>query len=495
VALAAAYGDAAGMAPLARPDLPSGPFAVAGLRRAGIAATEALCRLAGSAEVVAFDRNGSNVPRRVRRRLRGAGIQVRLGPSTDALDFVPAPRALVKSPGISYDAPAIRLARRRGIPVFDELELGWRISRAPILGVTGTNGKSTVVGLATAVLAASGRAVSHAGNTELGPPLSAVGPGLDWIVCEVSSFQLEGCPALMPEVAVFTNLTHDHLVRHGTMVRYGQLKRRLFVRGKSAVPLAVIDVVDEFGRMLADDVQALGGRVVRVGRGPEADYGVAGARWDLRSSIVKLRTPTGPLELETRLPGVHNARNVATVVALSDLFGIERALLAETLATQAAPPGRLEVLDFGQPYELVLDSAVSPDAVEQVLLAIRSTRRPGGRIHAVLGIFGSPDSEHQRAIGAIARALSDTLILTSGSLRQDPPSHAIEGLAAGARAGTGGAIDVVRQRRDAIRSAMIRARQGDVVLVLGRGDVSEPVSDNHIDDRTVLRELATCDCC
>ena len=229
--------------------------------------------------------------------------------------------------------------------------------------------------------------------------------------------------------------------------------------------------------------------------GPAADYGIAAVRWDLRSSMVELRTPTGALELETRLSGAHNARNVAAVVALSDLFGIEREVLAETLASQGAPPGRLELLDLGQPYDLVLDRAVSPHAVEQVLLATRATLHPGGRVHIVLGIFGSPDSEHQRAMGAVARALSDTLILTSGSLRGNPPSHAIDGLAAGARAAAGGSIEVMLRRRDAIHSAVHAARPGDVVLVLGRGRVSEPVSDSHTDDAIVLRELITCDCC
>ena len=201
--------------------------------------------------------------------------------------------------------------------MIDELELGWRLHPAPMLAVTGTNGKTTVSSLATAVLAGNERRVSLAGNAEQGAPLSAVDPSADWIVCEVSSFQLEGCTALRPEVAVFTNLTHDHLARHGSMARYGRLKRRLLVRGDDVVPLAVIDVAGEFGRRLADEVEALGGRVVRIGFDQLADYEIRTARWDLHGAAFGLRTPTGDLTLETRLPGVHNARNVAAAVAIA----------------------------------------------------------------------------------------------------------------------------------------------------------------------------------
>lgn len=479
-----------------RPEVPRGPYAVAGLRRAGTAAVEALCRRAGgSAEVIACDRNPAGVAKRVRHSLAAAGVPLHLEPQSEILDLVPAPRTLIKSPGIRFDNPLIELARRSGLAVLDELELGWRISDTPMLAVTGTNGKTTVASLARAVLAASGRTVGLAGNTALGPPLSAVDPGLDWIVCEVSSFQLEGCPALMPEVAVFTNLTPDHLARHRTMRRYGQLKRRLFVRGRSAVRLAVIDIADDFGRGLADDVEARGGRVLRIGFDREADYEIRGGRWDLRSAEVDLRTPTGPLMLQTRLPGLHNARNVAAVTALGDLFGVDRGQLAETIASQPGPPGRLELLDFGQRHALVLDCAVSPAAIEQVLLSLRAAMNQGSRLHVVLGVLGSPDWTQQHALGRTAQELADRLIVTAGSLRPRPPVQVIEGLISGADAADGATVEVVPRRREAIRTALRAARPSDVVAILGRGDFSEAVSDRHLDDRTVLRELATCGCC
>jgi UDP-N-acetylmuramyl tripeptide synthase len=415
---------------------------------------------------------------------------MRLGPPGEALDFDPAPGALIKSPGIGFDSPIVELARKADIPVLDELELGWRLNSAPMLAVTGTNGKTTVASLAAAVLTANRRRVSLAGNAEFGEPLSAVQPSVDWIVCEVSSFQLEGCTALMPEVAVFTNLTHDHLSRHGSMSRYGQLKRRLFVRKDDAVPHAVIDVADAFGRDLADEVEALGGQVIRIGFDHAADYEIRTARWDLRSATVGLRTPTGELMVQTRLPGLHNARNVAAVVAISDLFGASRGDLAETLATQDPAPGRLEPLHLGQDHELVLDRAASPDAVKQVLRTLRSTMRPGERLLVVLGVLGSPDLAHLRAMGRIGGELADRLILTAGSLRSRPPQAALEGLVAGARAVCGATVEVVPDRQDALQAALRGAsRRADTVAILGRGALMESQRNHRLSDRIVLQEL------
>jgi UDP-N-acetylmuramoyl-L-alanyl-D-glutamate--2,6-diaminopimelate ligase len=489
VTVAAITAGELALAPRPRPELPPGPYAVAGLRRAGLAAVEALCRIAPAGEVVACDRAPSSVPKRVRRNLREAGVQVLLGPDGESLGFARAPRTLIKSPGIGPDAAVLRNARRLGIAVLDELELGWRISEAPMLAVTGTNGKTTVACLARAVLAAAGMTATVAGNTEFGPPLSAVEPGPDWIVCEASSFQLEGCPDLLPEVAVFTNLTRDHLVRHRTMRRYGEAKRRLFVRGTAVVPHAVIDIADGFGRALADELQARGGRVVRVGFDRVADYAIRDVRWDLRSAVVDLRTPSGALILETRLPGVHNARNVAAAVALGDLFGVPRARLADAIATQDPPPGRLERLNLGHDHELVLDTAASPDAVEQVLRTMRAAIRPGARLHVVLGVLGTPDLGHQHALGRAAGELSDKLILTSGSLRPNAPVRTLDALSRGAASAGGASVEVISQRREAIGAALRAARPTDMVAVLGRGALTEAVSDRWLDDRAILREL------
>lgn len=476
-----------------RPAIPAGPYVVAGVGRAGMAAVEALRRRAGSTDLIAVDRQTA-IPRRVRRRLEALGVETYLGPHSERVEFGLAPRTLIKSPGIAFENPMIALAQHSDMVVLDELELGWRLNRAPVLAVTGTNGKTTVATLAAAVLSASNHTVRLAGNTQFGPPLSALDPGVEWIVCEVSSFQLEGCPAFLPDIALFTNLTRDHLARHRTMWRYAELKRRMFIRGDRTAAIAIIDVADAFGRVLAEDVENRGGRVIRVGFDNSADYVIERASWDLRSSRLKLCTPGGALLLETQLPGLHNARNVALAVALGDLFEVESTDLVETIAAQPPPPARLECLELGQRHDLILDCAASPAAVEACMRSVRAGMHPDGRLHTVLGVVGSPDPAHLHALGYAAGSLSDKLSLTAGSLRpNNPPLHTIEALAAGARDGSRATVQIVPRRRDAMRCALLTAAPCDVVIVLGRGDLTEPVSERRLDDRIVLRELtATC---
>ncbi len=249
-----------------RPPLPDGPFLVLGLARAGQAAVDALARIVGPEQVRAWDGDTGTAMQRRRRELESVGVRTQLGsrPSPEAVRWA---RVVVKSPGIPFDSPALRAAAEHGREVMDELEIGWRLTRAPMLAVTGTNGKSTVCGLALAALTAAGHRARLAGNTLFGPPLSTVGSeslDLDWVVGEVSSFQLEGRVSLLPELAVLTNLTPEHLDRHGTLAHYGEIKRRLFVDGAVVAPRAVVDV-DGLVRAGAGRRSGASGRAGREG--------------------------------------------------------------------------------------------------------------------------------------------------------------------------------------------------------------------------------------
>ncbi len=480
-----------------RPRVPEGPYLVAGLGEAGQSAAEALRRLEGSQQVLASDRHPPGVPKRVRRALDAVGVRVHLGAQEDLLELPPRPRTLIKSPGVPTDAPLIQRAREREIEVLDEVELGWRLGTAPMIAVTGTNGKTTTSSLATAVLKASGFDTKLAGNADIAPPLSAVtgDPDVepDLIVCEISSFQLEGCTALMPEVAVFTNLSHDHLPRHGTMRRYGEVKRSLFIRDGVAVRLAVVDTIDAFGHGLADEVERARGRAIRVGLGPEAMYRITDASWDLRSAVLELETPSGSLSLETRLPGYYNARNVAAIVALADSLDVERSVLTEVLAAHPGARARFEHVDCDHPADLILDTASSPAAVEQFLTAVRAGMDSSARLHVVLGVLGSPDPDQRRALGRVARTLSDRLVLTVGSFRRNPPLEPLEGMVAGASQARGAELDVIPDREEALANAIRGARPGDVVSVLGRGNVVESIHNGKADDREALHRVAEAD--
>jgi UDP-N-acetylmuramoylalanine--D-glutamate ligase len=475
----------------ARPAVPGGPYLVVGLGQAGQAAVEALVRLGHAPEVVGFDSHSAAVPKRVRRALAALGVEVRLGEEESLLEEV-APATVVRSPGVPLDSPLLVQAQRRGAVVLDELELGWRLSRAPMVAVTGTNGKTTTGTLVSALLEAAGLAAPLAGNADIAPPLSAVGGEPDAIVCEASSFQLEGCPALLPEVGLFTNLSADHLTRHGNLRRYAEIKSSLFIKGDSVVPLAVLDAIDQPGSQLADEVELAGGRVVRLGQNDEANYRLLDARWNLHRSQLKLDTPSGTMSLQTNLPGPYNARNAALVVALADALEIERSLTSEVLAAHPGARGRFEHLGRaagGAGGQLILDFASTPDAVAQFLSAVRTGLPPGARLHTVLGVLGSPEPRQRRTVGRLAAELCDRLVLTSGSFRSKPPLAAMEEMLAGARGVAGADLVVVPERKAAIAAAALGTSSRDVVCVIGRGNVVESISGHREDDRSVISRL------
>src|SRR3954465_3139332 len=301
-----------------RPPLPSGPYLVVGLGRAGFAAARARAAKMGPGSVRVWD-GAVNSPQRKRaEELRAAGVEVRLG--GDGLESLGDASTIVKSPGVRPDIPLVVEALRRGTVVIDELELGWHLVPAPTVAVTGSNGKSTTSALCLQLLAAHGFEPVLSGNTEFGPPLSEV--ALDDIprsvVAEVSSFQAELARDLAPDAAIFTNLTPDHLNRHGGAAPYRAAKRRLFVRGDWCVPFASLNQDDDFGRRLAGEVRERGGEVRSYGFAAEADYRIVECTWGLQSAEMVVATPVGRLQMETRLPGRHNAANVTAALAFAD---------------------------------------------------------------------------------------------------------------------------------------------------------------------------------
>jgi UDP-N-acetylmuramoylalanine-D-glutamate ligase len=471
-----------------RPPLPAGPFLVAGLGRAGRAAIEALKARAGPEPILAWDTDTRRPMQRLRRALEADGVVVSLGPLPSGV--ARRARTVIKSPGLAPTGELILRAPERGQTVLDELELGWRLTRAPVIGITGTNGKSTVVGLVAAILAGAGQRIAAAGNTMFGPPLSALaGVELDAIVCEVSSFQLEGCPGMLPEIAALTNLSHEHLGRHGTMQRYGEVKRSMFRRGNDVVTRAVLDLDDQLGSALRAELTATGTRVRAIGVGVEADYQLCRAVWDLWQADLALNTPSGPLHARTRLPGIHNARNYAIALAISDLMGISRDVALPAAAAFPGVPGRFEHVARGQPFSVIVDYASTVDGLTQFLTAVRAGMTAGGRLRTVLGASGVAGSA-MKQIGATARRLSDDLVLTTAPALNRPPMVALRSLKSGAQSTNGARLEVVLDRRRAIGAAVRQSSAEDTVVVLGRGSEQYLAADPHgapiaFDDRVV----------
>ena len=240
-------------------------------------------------------------------RLRQAGVEVVLGAVDPALlDDVDL---LVKSPGVPSEAPLAAAARARGLTIWSEVELGSRLLANPLVGVTGTNGKTTTSELLGAVFRAANRSVAVAGN--VGRPLTALDgaiPDDAWIVCELSSFQLEDIESFRPEIAVLLNLTPDHLDRHGDLDAYRAAKLRIFEN-----------------------------------QGPDDVAVVPRGFAELPGSARRVEfAADDPLPAEPRIPGDHNRENAAAATAAARAAGIDDAAIAEALAhvRRRAPPPR-----------------------------------------------------------------------------------------------------------------------------------------------------------
>ena len=277
-------------------DLPRRALVV-GLARSGLAAALALA--ARGVDVVAVDRSDQiDVG-----RLDAAGVEVRLGTDEGAADG--DVDVVIKSPGVPADTPSVTHARERGVPVWSEVELGYRLLRPrPFVGVTGTKGKTTTSELLGAIFRVEGRPVEVAGN--VGRPLTSLeAPDDAWIVCELSSFQLEDVHELELEVAVLLNLEPDHLDRHGTFEQYRAAKLRIFERARH--------------------------RVVPRGLGLEFKRGLEFSADD-------------PLPAEPLLPGAHNRANAAAATAAARAVGIDDDAIAEALRAFAGVPHRLELV-------------------------------------------------------------------------------------------------------------------------------------------------------
>jgi UDP-N-acetylmuramoylalanine-D-glutamate ligase len=486
-----------GLSRTPRPPLPPGPYLVAGLGRAGFAAARALAAKVDPGSVRVWD-GAVNAPQRERaKELRGAGVEVRLG--GDGLGSLDRVRTIVKSPGVRPDIPLVVEALRRGTVVIDELELGWHLVPAPTVAVTGSNGKSTTSALCLQLLATHGFEPVLTGNTEFGPPLSevALGKAPRLLVAEVSSFQAEVARELAADAAIFTNLTPDHLNRHGGMAPYRAAKRRLFVRGDWCVPFASLNQDDELGRQLAGEIRERGGEVRTYGFGSEADYRIVACTWGLQGAEMAVATSDGRVELQTRLPGRHNAANATAALVLADWLELPRETTLAALSTAEPVPGRFELVDVGGPFDVVVDFGYTPGSVTSTLDAARElVAARGGRLLSVLAVVGRAGTAIGREVGARARELSDHLILSASSYVGEPRLKNLAQAAAGARAAQGGSLEIVIDRRRAIAAALARAEPGDLVLIQGRGATGREATDRRggyreLDDRQIVRELSS----
>jgi UDP-N-acetylmuramoyl-L-alanyl-D-glutamate--2,6-diaminopimelate ligase len=382
--------------------------------------------------------------------------------------------------------------------------------RVPVIGITGTNGKTTTSYLVEAGLAAAGHGTGLIGTVQTrtrlpggattaypsvrttpeAPVLHALlaamaDSGVTAVVMEVSSHALaQGrVGGVRFAAAGFTNLGRDHLDFHGDLESYFRAKALLF-DGRAAAE--IVDVDDEHGRRLA----ARPGVVTVSTRGRPADWTASDvvAADDGGSTFTLTGPDGGARPARLRLPGSFNVANAVLAVALLAAVGVpvEAALagLAETVV-----PGRMEPVDAGQPFVAVVDYAHTPDAVATAVAALRSGI--SGRLITVLGAGGDRDPGKRPDMGRVAAEGSDVVVVTDDNPRSEDPAAIRAAVLAGAREVPGAEVVEVGDRRAAIAEAVRRARPGDAVLVAGKGhETGQEVAGvvTPFDDREVLRE-------
>jgi UDP-N-acetylmuramoyl-L-alanyl-D-glutamate--2,6-diaminopimelate ligase len=277
---------------------------------------------------------------------------------------------------------------------------------------------------------------------------------------------------------VFTNLTQDHLDFHRTMEDYFLAKRRLFVEGEAP---SVVNVDDPYGRRLAEQVRAITYSV-----GGEADYGATDVQFDASGARFRLRSPAGEADVRIALPGLFNVSNALAALATVVQLGVPLADAVPALAEAERVPGRLEPVEEGQGFAVLVDYAHTPDSLENVLRAARELT--AGRLHVVFGAGGDRDRDKRPLMGAAAVQNADRVIVTSDNPRSEDPAAIIEQILAG----SGDDVEHEVDRRKAIGLAIDTAADGDVVVIAGKGhEQGQEFEDGRkepFDDVTVARE-------
>jgi UDP-N-acetylmuramoyl-L-alanyl-D-glutamate--2,6-diaminopimelate ligase len=300
---------------------------------------------------------------------------------------------------------------------------------------------------------------------------------------EVSSHALElhRADAIHFAVAIFTNLTQDHLDFHPTMEDYFLAKRRLFT--DLAPVRSVVNIDDEYGGRLAAALPD----PITFALDHDATYTATDVHTGLHGSQFTINGPDGNLELSTPLRGRFNVYNALGAFAAARALSVSADTAARALETARLVPGRFQPVEEGQEFAVLIDYAHTPDSLENVLRAARELA--SGRLHVVFGCGGDRDRAKRPLMGEIATRLADRVIVTSDNPRSEDPETIIDQILAG----TGAAVEHNVDRREAIEQAIAGARTGDVVVIAGKGHEQgqefEAGRKIPFDDATVAREV------
>jgi len=379
-----------------------------------------------------------------------------------------------------------------------------------LVGVTGTNGKTTTTYMIDAALREAGEVSGLLGTVEyrIGgrvvesvrttPEASdlqtmlrqMVDAGCRRAVLEVSSHSLalRRVHGLSFKVAVFTNITRDHLDFHGDMESYFAAKRTLFDTLLREDGRAVVNIDDDRGRELA---QSLARPVWTCSLSPGADFVAEDVRLSLEGARFRARTPAGTFEVETALLGRFNVQNALCAFAAGLALDLPPDAVQRGMSSLRGVPGRMERVVAGQDFVVLVDYAHTDDALRNLLEAVRELQPR--RLITVFGCGGDRDKTKRPLMGAVATRLSDVVILTSDNPRSEPPEAIVADIRRGIPAGRpADETPVVLDRREAIARALEMGREGVVVVIAGKGHETYQVQRDRtvpFDDRQVVREV------
>ena len=397
---------------------------------------------------------------------------------------------------------------------------GYPASHLRMIGVTGTDGKTTTVQLVSQILEAAGRSTGFATTTDFKVGQrqwdnltrqttvealeihrllrQMVDAGRSHAVLEATSQGLEqerlrGCAF---DVAAVTNVTSDHMDWHKTHENYLAAKRRLFEQLKPS-GVAILNADDSSLEYFSETLSRRGGRgqgegprILTYGVDNQADFRASDVGYWQSSLIFRLRGPNGHADVELALLGRFNVYNALAAAAIASAEGLSLDEIAEGLRRVRPAPGRMERIDAGQPFRVLVDYAHTPASFVSVLTEGRAlAEASGGRLLVVFGCSGERDRSKRPLMGAAAARLADFFVLTDEDPHSEGPLQIVREIEAGA---SGGNYTVELDRRKAMALAFSEARPGDVVLITGKGHERSMIvaADRKIpwDERDIARE-------
>lgn len=388
---------------------------------------------------------------------------------------------------------------------------GYQNNKTKIIGVTGTNGKTTITFLISWLLKKSGFSTAIIGTTgiylqdekipathttpesaKLYEVISKINSlGIDYIVMEVSSHSLvqKRVYGIDIETAIFTNLTPDHLDYHETMENYAEAKKILFDTLQPS-SFAVINSDDIFSEYVTKSIN--NNQIIKVGENTASDFvikskksGINGISFDLFcSKTYKI------IHFDSNLIGEFNISNLALALISVSNLGIDLESLTKYTSDITAAPGRMELIKLETGSIGVVDYAHTPDALEKAIKTLRNIKN-GGKLITVFGCGGDRDKSKRPIMGRIASILSDKVIITNDNPRSENPDAIIQEIIQGIEKSFFHKIDIIPERASAIRTAVSNSHTGDIVLIAGKGHEKYQIFGNekiHFDDLEELRK-------